>query len=167
MTATKRKARVTPSRQTIENILDSMEPTAREWFETEGRVPVFFIVYSARGAMFVANADLSPDAYASAVRHIAEQHDAYAVATIAEVRMMTAESRDTLPRSFKGALGAVEAVVVMVEHRDGQVIARALIEREVPGDESSKGTLKPFVREKPERVGFARLSHLLPGARDN
>jgi len=170
VTTAKKQRSAAPSPQlTVAEIFDMLEPFAREKFVTEGRVEVRHLVFTPTGILYIANVDCDPDVHSAAVREIAAERNAYAVATMAEVRIISSDKpREAFPQSFKGHPQAVEAVTVMVEYRDdGHTVARADITREVPGDESSRGTLGPFARAKPERMTIARLSHMLPGARDN
>lgn len=155
-------------RFTIDEIFDMLEPLAREKFEKEGLVVLRMLICAPGKMLFVANVDAPPDIAAAAVRELAVEVDAYAIASMAEMRIIRSDRpREELPATFAGHPDAVEAVTIMVEHRDGFMMSRADIERAVKGDESSAGTLQPFVRQKPDRVGAARLTHLLPGARDN
>ncbi len=155
---------------TITEIFDQLEPLALAEFTGDSPVMVAFYVYTDEGLHIVHNFGAPPNAYVSAVRQIAKDLDAYAVATIAEVRMVPAAQgtpRSAFPANLREAPECIEALMVMVEHRDGIMTSKALIERERPGDEMSHGTLKEFVRETPESVGPGRLQKLLPGARGN
>lgn len=118
--------------------------------------------------------EMGKDAAAQAIRDIARQVDAFAVAFISEARLVTITSIDEVPPqgSYKNVPGHREVVMIHFEHaalgRMAGVTATADIVRQIPGDEDSPGTLQAWLRRTSDNAqARGRFADLLPGARCN
>ena len=72
--------------------------------------------------------DEAKDAFAMAVKKVARQGDAYAVAFTSEAYVARYDKDEELPGSLAGRPEARECVVLVIEHRDGARTLTRLVE---------------------------------------
>ena len=129
--------------------------------------------------------DASKDVFARIVRKLCSEGDANAVGMISETYQLRIEAldgeteaeatkrvmamKDAQNGSIKGLPGTVEMLMMVWEHHSfkGSQIWMAEIMREIPGDESSPGTLGPWVMTAGYERSTGRFVNFLPGAGAN
>lgn len=133
------------------------------------------------------------ETYADRLKRLAFASDAFAIAMVSEVRTLCLSKEDLRSRPGESAEAAVarwkrenlkngefassphykEMVSIRLEHAalpSGGCMSSAEIQRAIPGDEESPGTLLPFVRcfadgEAADAVKFrGRFTHMLPAS---
>jgi hypothetical protein len=148
------------------------------------------------GTQFTMESGEDKAAFSEFLAATARRLDAFAFAFVSESRILNLKLEDIprnpgespedavarwrreQPRNFKDIAGYKEVVMVTFEHcafRKGGCISLAEITREIPGDESSPGTLQQYVRNggfpgeasAPDKFAktSGRFAGVLPGAR--
>lgn len=178
------------SRAGADQILSHVEAAAEGIFRQEGEIlPVallwtFFDPFEGRmgdsmtmlpvclGDGMDFSSEVGKDRIAEEIRNVAREVDAFGVAFVSEVRILSVPTLDDVPRgSLQGQPGVREIVLIAFEHtalpRDGALSA-AEIARQTLGVETSPGTLQPWVHLNPDDThSLGRFTRLLPGANGN
>lgn len=131
---------------TADEMVDMAKTASQSMFEREGFVQTVSIFYRDApnsSAALVCAADFPNKAtWVGFLRELAEEFRPQAVVTSTEVWMvdkpLSEDNENTIPSLDPDR---VEYLMVTVENKSGMSAWRARIEREVPGDEKSKGTL--------------------------
>lgn len=129
--------------------------------------------------------DRSKDMFAEVIKKLCVVGDASAVGMISEtyqlrIQAIEGETREKATErimamkgaqdgSIKGLPGTVEMLMMMWEHHSfkGSQIWMAEIMRDIPGDESSPGTLGPWIMSEGYEGTSGRFANFLQGAGTN
>lgn len=155
------------SRPSLSSVVQSAIDTARDSFERNGEVSGLFVVHAANEMIGIPahfTNDVSKDILATLVREVCRQKDAYACVFMTEAYRTVVEKEGGAVKKPRA-----EVVMIVVEHFSSRrpVYIEAQIKRAIPGDESSPGTLTPFVQDTKGTSLGGRFANMLPGAGGN